>query len=65
MTKKACNFCGRTEQECRLLITGVNGYICENCVEQAYRIVQENLTDTPQKGGKGQFKMKAVKDNSR
>ena len=60
MTKKACNFCGRTEQECRLLITGVNGYICENCVEQAYRIVQENLTDTPQKGGKGQFKMKAV-----
>ena len=60
MTKKACNFCGRTEQECRLLITGVNGYICENCVEQAYRIVQENLTDTPQKGGKGQFKMKTV-----
>ena len=60
MTKKACNFCGRTEQDCRLLITGVNGYICENCVEQAYRIVQENLTDTPQNGGKGHFKMKAV-----
>ena len=60
MTKKACNFCGRTEQDCRLLITGVNGYICENCAEQAYRIVQENLTDTPQNGGKGHFKMKAV-----
>ena len=60
MVKKACNFCGRTERECRLLITGVNGYICENCAEQAYRIVQENLTDTPQSQGKGRFKTKAV-----
>ena len=38
----------------------MNGYICENCTEQAYRIVQENLTDTPQSQGKGRFKMKAV-----
>ena len=60
MVKKACSFCGRTDRECRLLITGVNGYICENCAEQAYRIVQENLTDTPQSQGKGRFKTKAV-----
>ena len=60
MVKKACSFCGRTEMECRLLITGVNGYICENCAQQAYRIVQENLTDTPQSQGKGRFKTKAV-----
>ena len=60
MVKKACSFCGRTERECRLLITGVNGYICENCAEQAYRIVQENLTDTPQSQGKSRFKTKAV-----
>ena len=60
MTKKACSFCGRTERECRLLITGVDGFICENCAEQAYRIVQENLTDTPQSTGKSRFNMKAV-----
>ena len=60
MVKKACNFCGRTERECRLLITGMNGYICENCAEQAYRIVQENLTDTPQSQAKGRFKTKSV-----
>ena len=60
MVKKACSFCGRTDKECRLLITGVNGYICENCAEQAYRIVQENLTDTPQSQGQGRFKQKAV-----
>ena len=60
MAKKACSFCGRTERECRLLITGVDGFICENCAEQAYRIVQENLTDTPQSNGKSRFNIKAV-----
>ena len=43
--KKECCFCGRSEREVRLLITGLNGYICEDCVEQAHRIVQENLSD--------------------
>ena len=60
MVKKTCSFCGRTEKECRLLITGMNGYICENCAEQAYHIVQENLTDTSRSQGKGRFKAKAV-----
>ena len=40
--KKACSFCGRTDKEVKLLITGINGYICENCTEQAYRILQEH-----------------------
>ena len=40
--KKACNFCGRGERDVRLLITGVNGYICEDCAQQAYKIVQES-----------------------
>ena len=60
MVKKTCSFCGRTERECRLLITGMNGYICENCAEQAYHIVQENLTDTSRSQGKDRFKAKAV-----
>ena len=39
MTKKTCSFCGRSESEVRLLITGLNGYICEDCAKQAYDIV--------------------------
>ena len=39
--KKACSFCGRTDKEVKLLITGLNGYICENCTQQAYKILQE------------------------
>lgn len=42
MTRKVCNFCGRGESEVGLLITGLNGYICEDCASQAYRIVQQS-----------------------
>ena len=47
--KKECNFCGRSDREVRLLITGINGHICEDCAKQAYEIVQENLTETKKK----------------
>jgi len=56
--KKACSFCGRSEKEVRLLITGINGFICEDCAEQAYRIVQDN---TPhEKASNEKFKLKKV-----
>ncbi|MBO4850005.1 MAG: ATP-dependent Clp protease ATP-binding subunit ClpX [Prevotella sp.] len=35
-----CSFCGRNEKEVKLLISGINGYICESCSQQAYEIVQ-------------------------
>ena len=34
------------------MITGLNGYICEDCAQQAYRIVQENMPDTNAKKAK-------------
>lgn len=41
MPRKVCSFCGRDENEVRLLITGLNGYICEDCAAQAYNIVRQ------------------------
>ena len=35
-----CSFCGRNEKEVKLLISGINAYICEDCSQQAYEIVQ-------------------------
>ena len=40
--KKVCSFCGRSDKEVKLLISGINGYICESCAAQAYQIVQES-----------------------
>ncbi len=36
-----CSFCGRTEKDVRMLIYGLDGYICDECVEQAMNIVKE------------------------
>ena len=43
--KKQCNFCGRTEREVPLLITGLHGCICSDCVTQAYQVLQANGFD--------------------
>ena len=48
--KKACSFCGRGEREVPLLITGLNGYICSDCAQQAYRIVKDTLPDESKAG---------------
>ena len=44
--KNVCSFCGRGEKEVRLLISGLNGHICDDCARQAYQIVQDNLKET-------------------
>lgn len=38
-----CSFCGRDKRDTLLLIAGVEGHICEACVEQAYEIVNDEL----------------------
>lgn len=38
-----CSFCGRNEQEVNLLISGMTGYICDMCTEQAHEIVNESF----------------------
>lgn len=51
MAKKAnssnhCSFCGRSENETNLLISGISGYICDMCAEQAHEIVNESFKNT-------------------
>lgn len=57
--KKVCSFCGRGENEVKLLITGVDGYICENCAQQAYEIV-ESTGVMHQQGAGEKFALKKV-----
>jgi len=37
-----CSFCGRPEKELKLLLTGINGFICNECVERAHEMVKES-----------------------
>ena len=59
---KACSFCGRKETEVNLLITGINGFICEDCAQKAYEIVESTgvLDDNMQKKGAPELTLKKV-----
>jgi ATP-dependent Clp protease ATP-binding subunit ClpX len=50
-----CSFCGRTKDEVELLIAGMDGHICDRCIEQAYAIVEEEFK------GKGEFDISGIK----
>ena len=58
--KKQCNFCGRTEKEVRLLITGVNGCICEDCAVQAYQVATANGYGPDAKRSAAPFQLKRI-----
>lgn len=46
MNSNQCSFCGRKRNEVQMLISGQNGFICENCIEQAHSIVKDSATKT-------------------
>ena len=50
-----CSFCGRTKKEANLLIAGLEGHICDSCIEQAHTIVLEEL------GSKTKFTLEGIK----
>ena len=42
MAKKTyCSFCGRSNDEVVLLVSGISGFICNDCIEQAHQIATE------------------------
>lgn len=43
MNPNQCSFCGRKKNEVEILISGQDGFICENCIEQAHAIVKESV----------------------
>lgn len=49
-----CSFCGRTKKEANLLIAGLEGHICDHCIEQAHNIMVEEL------GNKSSFNLDSI-----
>jgi len=50
-----CSFCGRTKQESLILIAGIDGHICDVCVDQAYQIVNEEVKQSKSHGSNFQL----------
>ena len=59
--KNRCSFCGRSEDEVALLLTGMNGFICDECVQHAERIISESLSrGTRKKGDNAELDLKKL-----
>ncbi len=43
--KNVCSFCGRSESQVPMLLTGVNGFICSDCIKNAYHVLKEYLPE--------------------
>jgi ATP-dependent Clp protease ATP-binding subunit ClpX len=56
-----CSFCGRSRDEVKILIAGQEGHICENCVEHAQEIIQQELLIKDDKSSTSQFKLTVKK----
>ena len=57
-----CSFCGTPKSQTKLLIAGINGHICDNCITQAAQIVNEEFTETNRKEISDQIKLRKPKD---
>ncbi|HVS96457.1 MAG TPA: ATP-dependent Clp protease ATP-binding subunit ClpX [Puia sp.] len=56
-----CSFCGRNRDEVKILIAGQEGHICENCVEHAQEIIQQELMIREDSTGSSSFKLTVKK----
>lgn len=52
-----CSFCGRSRDEVKILIAGQEGHICENCVEHAREIIEQELMVKDEKNSASSFKL--------
>ena len=41
--QQRCSFCGRPEREVKMLLAGIDGFICNECVERAFEMVKESV----------------------
>ncbi len=53
-----CSFCGRKRKDVQILISGIEGHICEHCVDQAKDIIGEEVAS---KKGSGAKELKLMK----
>jgi ATP-dependent Clp protease ATP-binding subunit ClpX len=56
-----CSFCGRSRDEVKILIAGQEGHICENCVEHAQEIIQQELIIREENPSSSSFKLTVKK----
>jgi ATP-dependent Clp protease ATP-binding subunit ClpX len=65
MAKKVnCSFCGRAKSEVGILLSGIDGHICDTCLQQGYEVVKDDMGAAAKahKPGNQQFELVKPKD---
>ncbi|CAM4277840.1 ATP-dependent Clp protease ATP-binding subunit ClpX [Cytophagaceae bacterium 50C-KIRBA] len=59
-----CSFCGRNKSEVGILLSGIDGHICDQCLQQGYEVIKEELGApvVNKKNTKQQFELVKPKD---
>jgi len=61
MKSNHCSFCGRAEKDVPLLLHGIDAYICTDCVENAYDIIETVKNEERSKKSTHTTKQKLLK----
>ena len=56
-----CSFCGRSRDEVKILIAGQEGHICENCIDHAQEIIEQELSTRQDSTSTSGFKLTVKK----
>ncbi|MEE1026038.1 MAG: ClpX C4-type zinc finger protein, partial [Acutalibacteraceae bacterium] len=57
-----CSFCGKTQDEVVQLIAGPGVYICDQCVEVCYSLIDADRDVFPEYTSKGRNNKKSAKE---
>ena len=52
--RKACSFCGKTQDQVHKLIAGPTAYICDQCIDLCVEVLQRHPADKPPKTPRGE-----------
>lgn len=55
-----CSFCGRNKAETEFLISGVAAFICEQCIDQAHKLVHEDIKQEAKSSFQESFLLKPL-----
>ncbi|MBK9758519.1 MAG: ATP-dependent Clp protease ATP-binding subunit ClpX [Flavobacteriales bacterium] len=60
-----CSFCGRDKQDTNVLIAGITGHICDNCIGQAQTIIAEEMSQREKGDSEGNIILQRPSDIKR
>ncbi len=60
--KVSCSFCGRSKSDVGMILSGIDGHICDSCIQQGYEVIKEEMGAPAANSSNHQFELVKPKD---